>query len=221
MNKVKHIIWDWNGTLVDDGWLFTELINQVLKKRDLKEISLEDYRQTFCFPLEKYYERLGFNFNVEPYDIPSMEFVHLYNKNKYRPYLYKKAASLLEKMKERSIKNYLLSAQNHSSLLDLTDFYNVSGLFEIISGTDNLHARGKSSLANKLITNLGVRAHEVLFVGDTNLDIKIATATQSFVVAAAYGHQSKNRFPNQKNILIVNSFNELFDLLNLKFRDYR
>jgi len=150
-----------------------------------------------------------------------MEFVHLYNKNKYRPYLYKKAASLLEKMKERGIKNYLLSAQNHSSLLDLTDFYNVSGLFEIISGTDNLHARGKSSLANKLITSLGGRAHEVLFIGDTNLDIEIATATQSFVVAAAYGHQSKNRFPNQKNILIVNSFNELFDLLNLKFRDYR
>ena len=154
MNKIKHIIWDWNGTLVDDGWLFTELINQVLKKRDLKEISLEDYRQTFCFPLEKYYKRLGFNFNVEPYDVPSMEFVHLYNKNKYRPHLYKKAMLLLEKMKERGIKNYLLSAQNHSSLLELANFYNVSGLFETISGTDNLHARGKSSLANKLTNNM-------------------------------------------------------------------
>ena len=221
MNKIKHIIWDWNGTLVDDGWLFTELINRVLKKRGLKEISLEGYRQAFCFPLEKYYERLGFNFNVERYDVPSMEFVHLYNKNKYRPYLYKKAISLLKKMKERGIKNHLLSAQNHSSLLELANFYTVSDLFETISGTDNLHARGKSALANKLITNLGVRAHEVLFIGDTNLDIKIATAKQSFVVAAAYGHQSKNRFPNQKNILIVNSFNELFDLLNLKFRDYQ
>ena len=45
--KINHIIWDWNGTLVDDGWLFVELINSVLKKRGLKEISLSDYQKKF------------------------------------------------------------------------------------------------------------------------------------------------------------------------------
>ena len=85
MTNINHIIWDWNGTLVDDGWLFVELINKVLKKRGLKEITIDIYRKEFCFPLEKYYQRLGFRLAVEPFDVPSMEFVALYNKNKYRP----------------------------------------------------------------------------------------------------------------------------------------
>ena len=24
MNQIKHIIWDWNGTLIDDAWLYTK-----------------------------------------------------------------------------------------------------------------------------------------------------------------------------------------------------
>ena len=58
MNKIKHIIWDWNGTLVNDGWLFAELINVVLKKRSLNQISLDDYREKFCFPLENIIKNL-------------------------------------------------------------------------------------------------------------------------------------------------------------------
>ena len=220
MNKIKYIVWDWNGTLVDDGWLFVELINQVLKKRKMREITLLDYKNTFCFPLEKYYQRLGFDFNIEPYEVPSMEFVALYDKNRYRPQLYKKAILLLKTIKKAGVKNYLLSAQNHSSLLSLTDFYNISNLFEKISGTNNFHARGKSLLANNLLGNLGANNDEVLFIGDTNLDIEIASAVKSSVMAITFGHQSRDRFPNQKNIVQVTSFNELFDLLTLKFQDY-
>ena len=33
MKNAKHIIWDWNGTLLDDRWLCVESINQALKKK--------------------------------------------------------------------------------------------------------------------------------------------------------------------------------------------
>jgi len=217
VNKIKHIVWDWNGTLVDDGWLFVELINCVLKKRNMKEISILEYKDTFCFPLEKYYQRLGFNFNVEPYEVPSMEFIRLYNKNKYRPQLYSKAIKLLMSIKHSGIKNYLLSAQNNSSLLALIDFYNISGFFEEILGTDNVHARGKNLLSKRLIDSIGAKNDEILFIGDTNLDVEIASSENILILAATYGHQSKKRFPIQKNIILVESFNDLFSLLNLKF----
>ena len=216
MINIKHIIWDWNGTLLNDGWLFTDLINIVLKKRGLKEISLEDYRQKFCFPLEKYYKRLGFNFDIEPYDVPSLEFVSLYDKHKFRASLHTNAISLLTSLNNRGIKNYLLSAQNESSLLEMVNFYKISDVFEKVIGTDNVHARGKKRLGKSLINSIGANNDEVLFVGDTNLDIKMATDVHALIVAATYGHQSKNRFPNQKNILFIKYFDELFDLLVLK-----
>ena len=43
----KNIIWDWNGTLVDDAWVFVDIMNRFLKKMNLPIISLEDYQQNF------------------------------------------------------------------------------------------------------------------------------------------------------------------------------
>ena len=102
--KYKHIIWDWNGTLVDDTWLFVDIMNGVLKNRKLNGITLDDYRNVFDFPVQDYYQKLGFDFNVEPYDIPSMEFVALYNKNKYRPNLYDGATDLLRMIKNQGLR---------------------------------------------------------------------------------------------------------------------
>ena len=42
---LKHIIWDWNGTLLDDSWLCVESINKSLKKRNLPQIDKEKYFQ--------------------------------------------------------------------------------------------------------------------------------------------------------------------------------
>ena len=68
MNHIKHVIWDWNGTLVDDSWLFVELMNEELNKRNLTKINIHDYRNHFTFPVKKYYENLGFDFKVlDPY----------------------------------------------------------------------------------------------------------------------------------------------------------
>jgi phosphoglycolate phosphatase len=33
--KYKHIIWDWNGTLIDDAWLCVDIMNKILEKRNL------------------------------------------------------------------------------------------------------------------------------------------------------------------------------------------
>ena len=62
--KYKHILWDWNGTLLDDRWLCVESINKILKKRKMPPILEKTYRKTFCFPVMKYYESLGFDFIV-------------------------------------------------------------------------------------------------------------------------------------------------------------
>ena len=66
-------------------------------------------------------------------------------------------------IKNKGIKNYLLSAQNNDSLIDLIDFYNISHFFEKISGTNNFHARGKALLASNLLKSIGGKNSEILF----------------------------------------------------------
>ena len=205
MNKIQHIVWDWNGTLVNDTWLFTDLINIVLKKRGLPAISTLDYKNKFCFPLEKYYKRLGFDFKKEDYNIPSLEFIKLYNDNKYRPKLYSGMPELIHQLNKKSIKNYLLSAQNHDSLMDQINFYNIKYLFQTIRGTDNLHARGKNRLATNLLRSEKINKNGVLFIGDTNLDMELALQNKAKAVGVTYGHQSKHRFLNSRDIFLCDS----------------
>ena len=217
MNKIQHIIWDWNGTLVDDAWLFTDLINIVLKKRGLPAISLLDYKNKFCFPLEKYYKRLGFDFKKEDYNIPSLEFIKLYNENKYRPKLYSGIPALIEQLNKSSIKNYLLSAQNHDSLMDQINFYKIKHLFRTINGTNNLHARGKNLLATNLLKSKKINKNGVLFIGDTNLDMDLALQNGAKAIGITYGHQSKHRFLNSQDIFLCNCPTSLKTYLFSKF----
>ena len=55
------IIWDWNGTIVNDAFLFVNIMNGFLSKHRLPNISMENYRDCFCFPVKKYYQKLTLN----------------------------------------------------------------------------------------------------------------------------------------------------------------
>ena len=73
--KYKHIIWDWNGTLIDDRLFCIKIMNEVLKKRDMEAMTEEWFLDNFCFPVKDYYLKLGFNFEKESFDISGTEFI--------------------------------------------------------------------------------------------------------------------------------------------------
>ena len=74
LNK-KHIVFDWNGTLIDDAWVFVDILNVLLKKRHLNQIDLNDYQEMFCFPLVDFYQNLGFDVTPDAFNIFSVTVV--------------------------------------------------------------------------------------------------------------------------------------------------
>ncbi|MFC1616592.1 HAD family hydrolase [Candidatus Margulisiibacteriota bacterium] len=79
MSKIKAIIWDWNGTLLDDLNCCIQIMNMMLQKRNLPKITIADYQDHFSFPVINYYLKLGFNFQKENFNEVSHEFIALYN----------------------------------------------------------------------------------------------------------------------------------------------
>ena len=58
-----HVIWDFNGTILNDVRLGISCTNRMLEERGLPVIPDEDtYRGIFGFPIDDYYSRLGFDF---------------------------------------------------------------------------------------------------------------------------------------------------------------
>ena len=96
MAGYTHIIWDWNGTLLDDAdWCLT-IINTLLTNRKLQPIKdIDAYRDIFGFPVIDYYRRAGFDFDKEPFEIPAKEFISLYHSDGSRFRLFDGAADVL------------------------------------------------------------------------------------------------------------------------------
>ena len=69
MNNYKHIIWDWNGTLLNDVDYSKNIINNILSDNDLPKLSLQKYREIFTFPVQDYYVAAGLDFSKTSFEI--------------------------------------------------------------------------------------------------------------------------------------------------------
>jgi phosphoglycolate phosphatase len=76
--KYKHIIWDWNGTLLDDRNFCIDIMNNVLRRRGMNKMTEAWFLENFCFPVKDYYKKLGFDLEKEPFEISGDEFIDEY-----------------------------------------------------------------------------------------------------------------------------------------------
>src|SRR5690606_20051965 len=74
----SHIIWDWNGTLLDDVTLCVDIIGDMLTEHGLPLVTMDDYKRRFRFPVIDYYRELGFDFGRTPFETLSEQFMGLY-----------------------------------------------------------------------------------------------------------------------------------------------
>ena len=77
LKKYNHIIWDFNGTLLDDAWLCVEILNDLLEKRKMPLITPALYGRIFDIPVIDFYEKIGFDFSIESFEIVGTEFITL------------------------------------------------------------------------------------------------------------------------------------------------
>ena len=114
-NGKKMIIFDWNGTLIDDVWLNLNAINGVLEKRGIKPITTEYYRENFQFPVSVFYKELGLDVKGE-WDEIAQEFGKLYIADIEKVKLFPDVVSTLEELTKAGIEVSILSAMEHKML---------------------------------------------------------------------------------------------------------
>lgn len=58
MGDIRHVVWDWNGTLLQDLPLVVESVNAALGDHGLEPITIADYTANYTRPVHAFYERL-------------------------------------------------------------------------------------------------------------------------------------------------------------------
>lgn len=213
INMPETIIWDWNGTLLDDMEICIECINRLLKRRLLPLITPEIYRQIFTFPIREYYQAAGFDFSKEAFEIPAEEFIVAYKESLSRAGLFPDAKETLAMMQASGKRQFILSAMEQQALeLSLKD-NDIYDYFEGIFGIADNYAVSKVSRGRELIERFAIHRDNTIMVGDTLHDVEVANALDINIYIIGRGHQTTSRFSGAK-CKIVKTLQEFREVIS-------
>ncbi|MCX7876065.1 MAG: HAD family hydrolase [Melioribacteraceae bacterium] len=208
LKKYKHIIWDWNGTILNDVALCVELINWLLKERNLKTLYIDDYKKVFTIPVKNYYADLGFNFEEEPFEVVGKLWMDEYEKRKFECSIYDGVIDVLKKINQFGIGQSILSAYSQHTLEEMANHFGLTKYFTHIVGLDNIYAAGKLHLGQMLIKKLGNGKGETLMIGDTLHDYEVANEIGADCILLTSGHQNRERL-EKTGCKVIDNINEL------------
>lgn len=189
MTKYDFILWDWNGTLVDDLNQNFTVINNLLRKRGLSVLTKEKYRDIFKFPIIEFYRDAGFNICGQDYENLVSDYQTEYSKQMDSIKLMPKAEEVLKKISGTTTNQLILSASTYRAILEQMERYNISELFTSIISLSDAYAKGKLDLARRWLDSSGANPRRVLIIGDTLHDYEIATAMKLDCLLINNGHQ--------------------------------
>jgi len=202
--KYENIIWDWNGTLLNDMEICIQSMNKLLTDRNLPLLNATKYLEVFTFPVEKYYEEIGFDFTIEKFDIPAMQFIEHYKNYLPTAKLFPEVEYVLQYLRNRNMNQYILSAMEQESLENSVNNLNISRYFSKITGIPDNFARSKVERGLQLIQSEKLDPIKTLMVGDTLHDIEVAKVLGIDCVLVSQGHQAVNRLRIDGNKVINN-----------------
>lgn len=184
-----HIIWDFNGTILDDVETGILSVNKLLRDRELPEIAdREQYQSVFCFPIKHYYEKLGFNFEKEPYEVVAPLWVEQYMINVKNARVFSDARTAIDVFNSLGIPQTLLSATELEMLKGQLVSLGLSDAFCEVLGREDIHAASKEGIARAWRDR---HSNEMtLMIGDTDHDLQVARAIGADCVLISRGHQS-------------------------------
>ena len=211
---MKSVIWDFNGTILDDVELAAGSINEVLRRRNLPTIDKAAHRRIFRFPVSDYYRSLGFDLDREEQGDISDEFHSVYQSGVESCSLNPGIAEALEYLEKRGVDQFVLSAAQEEMVVAWVRLHGIQSRFKGVYGLSDRLAVSKARRCRDLIEDFDLDPSATLFIGDTDHDVAVARAVGCRPLVVLQGHQDGSRFAGA-DCEIYDTFHDLVNALRL------
>lgn len=209
MAHYRTVIWDWNGTLADDAYASLLAVNDMLSKRNMVPITMEQYYAYIDTPISRFYEHL-FDLNEVPMSVIFVEFAEGYARHFQG--LHPGAKELLQKLKEEGMTQIILSSNHLESTETQLRRFGIRDYFAQVLGAADRLASGKVQRGLDWMKMQSVSPADMVLVGDTLHDYDTARAMGVSCILCAIGHQSKEDL-RTAGVPVVDQFSQLEALL--------
>ena len=131
MKKYDRVLWDWNGTLLDDLDMNYEVMKTMLLKTGKRTFPSKDfYLENFAFPIINFYKLLGFDFESRSFEEAAVEYVSEYEKRLPGTKLFENTEKTLKILADNGIKQAVISATGHERLTSQVGRFKIKEYFD-------------------------------------------------------------------------------------------
>ncbi len=182
------VVWDFNGTLLEDLQACLDALNVILKAHRCPPITREQYRREFGFPVVNFYRHLGIE-EKSAFDWEALaESFHMRYLFSRHLTLQPGARAAVQRLRARRIKQGVLSALEQGILEMQLRQFGLDEAMDFIYGSRNYDGASKEDTARALrLTG------RVLLIGDTLHDAEVARAMGWDCLLCSAGHQNEAR----------------------------
>lgn len=214
--RFKGAIFDLDGTLIDSIEDIADSMNVVLRENGFPEHDLKSYKIFVGNGIKTLVRRALPTDSAE--EVIERCFTAMiiryksYSDVKSAPY--KGIPELLAELEGRGVKMAVLSNKADritksviASLLPGTPFVNVEGL------KDEATKKPNPANALKICENMGVRPEEIIYLGDTGIDMETAKRAGFYAVGVLWGFRGKDELISNGADILISTPDEALKLL--------
>lgn len=168
MHTDAHIVWDWNGTLFHDVDAVIGATNAAFAELGLEPLTLERYRELYCVPVPKFYERLmGRLPSAAEWELMDATFHRHYTEHHVRCGLAEGVRELLAGWVSAGRSQSILSLYGHEDLVPLVRGFGIEAHFIRVDGRTGPSGGGKAEhMVRHLRALTGVDPARTVVIGD-------------------------------------------------------
>ncbi|MCL3779237.1 HAD family hydrolase [Prolixibacteraceae bacterium JC049] len=215
--QYRGVIFDLDGTLIDSIEDLANAMNTVLSNHNLPTHTVPTYKELIGNGIKRLVkESLPKKYQEEgAFDALVTEMYEIYKENcliKTKPY--DGINELLDLLEKKQIKYAILSNKADAFCKSMVADIFSNRKFEMVMGTTDEafkkpHPRGVFAICEKW----NMKPEEVIFLGDSAVDIKTAQNSGTYGVAATWGFKSKEELVTANPDALINHPMEFKDIL--------
>lgn len=208
-----HIVWDWNGTLFHDIDAVIGATNSAFEEIGLAPITLETYRELYCVPIPRFYERLMGRLPTDAEWLVMDEAFHRhYSEHRLACRLAEGVDLLLEAWQSAGRSQSILSMFGHDELIPLVRDFGIASRFVLVEGRTGPSGGTKSAqMVRHLATLQQVDPQRTVVIGDAADDAVAAREVGAHAVLYTGGSHSRGSL-EAVGVPVVDSLAEAVEL---------
>ncbi|MFJ7647805.1 HAD-IA family hydrolase [Lysinibacillus sp. NPDC097279] len=190
---MKHIIFDFDGTLADSTAVLASVWNTIAKEYDFKEVQLEDIDSLKKISITERSKLFNFPLHKLPIILP--QFYRLYQQSIKDVHLFRGMKDVLKAIEN---KGYTIAIISSNSKDNISEFLKVNDINHVSEVLCSSRIFGKDRVIKKYIKETNIKKSDVLYVGDEQRDIVACKKVGIPIIWVGWGYDAIEVIQSEK-----------------------